>query len=399
MEQASVSEVRSKAVVLVVDDDSRNRELIRSILLVRGHGVEEAVDGQDALEKVRAVRPDVVLLDVMMPGMDGFEVCRRLKGDNDTAAIPVMMVTSLSERNYRIRGIEAGANDFIVKPIDRQEVALRVQNAVQMKRLYDQVQAELARVRELEVLRENLIHFIVHDMRSPLMGIISGLEIVASKVNLDASARRYFDAAIGSAGQLNEMAGSMLDVHRMESDRMPLRREDCDIGDLAVRAADRISPLAALHGVRIDVKRDSMEAKVDGVVIERIFSNLLHNAVKFSQIGGVIEMAFSRRGDALRCEVRDAGPGIPPEYRDRIFDKFGGVDSSGDHRRYSTGLGLTFCRLAVEAHGGRIGVESEVGKGSTFWFELPVSPAGGIPDRGVDGGAAAPLARAQGVAG
>jgi signal transduction histidine kinase len=282
------------------------------------------------------------------------------------------MVTALSERQHRLQGIEAGANDFLAKPIDRQDVALRVRNAAHTKRLYDRVQAELARVKELEALRANLTSFIVHDMRSPLMAIMGGLQIVADRASVSPEDRQFLDMSLGSVGELTEMVSAMLDVSRMESRQMPLHCEVCEADALADSAIKRIAALANFHDVRIEVSGTAGAVNVDKGLIERVLINFLHNAIKFSPSGSRIEVRFSREDATARVEVSDRGPGIPPEQRERIFEKFGQVESRRENRKYSTGLGLTFCKMAVEAHGGRIGVESEVGKGSTFWFALPI---------------------------
>lgn len=149
--------------VLVVDDEERNRSLLKRLLEKRGFSVREAVDGEDALAKVTEEQPDVILLDVMMPRMDGFEVCRRLKAQPHTQAIPILMVTSLEDRDSRLKGIQAGANDFLTKPVDQEEVALRVRNAAYSKQLYDELQEKYRKLREMAELRDSLTRMIMDD--------------------------------------------------------------------------------------------------------------------------------------------------------------------------------------------------------------------------------------------
>ncbi|MBM3883117.1 MAG: response regulator [Verrucomicrobia bacterium] len=374
MTMANMAEAVPKGRILVVDDEAHNRELLEAILEGQGYEVVCVDNGATALEKAATATPHVILLDVMMPGMDGFEVCRRLKQDRATAAIPVLMITALTERPQRLKGIDTGANDFLSKPIDREDVALRVRNAVYTKRLYDQVQAELERITKLETLRDNLTHMIVHDMRSPLTGVDGAYEIILmEKDRLSQTQQEFVAMGRNSCRELIEMVSSLLDVSRMEAGQMPLNRLPCDIRDIARGAAESVAVLAQGKTLTVSVTGDSVSSAVDRDIMQRVFVNLLGNAIKFSPSGSEIAVRTSQENDLVRVAVSDSGPGIAPEYQARIFEKFGQVESRKAHTKYSTGLGLTFCKLAVEAHGGRIGVDSAEGKGSTFWIELPAT--------------------------
>ena len=362
--------------ILIVDDDERNRRLLHDLLEHKGHTVYEAIDGESALNMVREIAPDIVLLDVMMPNIDGFEVCSRLKQAPDTATIPVLMVTALKEQKDRLRGIEAGADDFITKPIDVNEVVLKVRNALRMKRLHDKVRQDLDKLRELEQLRDNLTHMIIHDMRSPLTVIMGGLQLAQD--GQDASAvTRSLALSMSATEKLNGMVTSLLDISRMESGKMPLTM---GVHDLATVARDAVEANRSGSGgdqVGVEVVGDSAAVRFDKDLIHRVFSNLIGNAIKFTQAGSTVEVRVRSRENVVRAEVKDTGCGIPEEYREKIFEKFAQVLAHQNSARHSTGLGLTFCKLAVEAHGGEIGVNSEVGKGSTFWFEIPTGKAVG----------------------
>lgn len=359
--------------VLVVDDQDTNRLLLRDMLEAQGHEVIEAVEGSEALQRVTESAPDVVLLDIGLPGMDGFEVCRRLKAEPATASIPVLLVTALSQRDQRLLGIGAGANDYITKPVDKSDLSLRVRNAIRMRQLYLEVEEQYRRLEKLELLRDSLVHMLVHDLRSPLAGIRAYLDLVKldGAGKLDSELTESIDAARRVAVEMTDMVSDLLDVSRMEVGKMPLELAPADVGALAV---DAVVAAGASPRVRIQVEApaDKLRVVCDAGIIRRVVANLVGNAVKFTPASGQITVIVRGDGAEVKVSVVDTGPGIPPEYHQKVFEKFGQVEAARHGAKHSSGLGLTFCKFAVEAHGGRIGLESAAGTGSTFWLALPV---------------------------
>jgi signal transduction histidine kinase len=360
--------------VLIVDDQEANRLLLRDLLESQGHEVAEAVDGLDALQRVADAAPDVVLLDVGMPGIDGFEVCRRLKAASATASIPVLLVTALSQRDQRLLGIGAGANDYITKPIDKSDLGLRVRNAIRMRQLYMEIEGQYRRLEKLELLRDSLVHMIVHDLRSPLAAIRAYLDLMKmdGEGKLDQEMTESIDEARKVAVDMTEMVSDLLDVSRLEAGRMPLELSQVDLGALATEVAAAIGGATNRVAVRVEASADHARVNGDASVIRRVINNLVGNAVKLSPASSQVVLLVQGNGTEARVSVSDRGPGIPPEYHEKIFEKFGQVEAARQGTKHSSGLGLTFCKFAVEAHGGRIGLESAVGRGSTFWFVLPV---------------------------
>jgi len=360
--------------VLIVDDQDANRLLLRDLLESQGHEVAEAVDGVEALQRVADAAPDVVLLDVGMPGIDGFEVCRRLKADPATATIPVLLVTALSQRDQRLLGIGAGANDYITKPIDKSDLSLRVRNAIRMHQLYAEIEEQYRRLEKLELLRDSLVHMIVHDLRSPLAGIRAYLDLMKmdGEGKLEPEMTESIDEARKVAVDMTEMVSDLLDVSRLEAGQMPLELSPIDLGALATEVAAMVG--RASHRVSVRVEASTEQARIigDASVIRRVITNLVGNAVKFSPTASQIVLLVQGNGTEAKVSVKDRGPGIAPEFHEKIFEKFGQVEAARQGTKHSSGLGLTFCKFAVEAHGGRIGLESVVGRGSTFWFALPV---------------------------
>jgi signal transduction histidine kinase len=212
----------------------------------------------------------------------------------------------------------------------------------------------------------------VHDMRSPLMGISGNLEYVLPHcAALPSDDQEGLKDALSSANRLIDMVSSMLDVSRLEAGQMPVNHVTCDLRRAAQETVQRLSGLLRQHPVTIAAMPEEVQVPCDSTLIQRVLVNLLGNAAKFSPLDSPIRIEFQNQPGSLKVTVCDRGPGIPLEYHAKIFEKFGQVEAHHQHQNDSTGLGLTFCRLAVEAHGGQIGVDSTVGHGSAFWFTLP----------------------------
>lgn len=355
--------------VLVVDDQEIARVMLSETLRSFGYNVVAASSGQMALDRAIQCQPLAILLDVIMPDLDGFEVCRRLKQHPETGAIPVLMVTALSDTASRLRGIEAGADDFLSKPIEPDEIRLRVRNACRMKQLYDETRNALVDLRVLEEQRDGLVHMIAHDMRSPATTIMGYLELLETKLkdNLGPDHKRMFDTCHSQCQRLNGMIGDMLDLSRMERVGLPLKRQSIATHDLVTAAvlqlgtrSERVQVGPAIAG----------KVHVDATTIQRVLINLMDNALAYSPKSECVRVGVVDAGDRWRFEVTDAGPGIPPEQRERLFEKFVRGTSAESARR-SVGLGLAFCKLAVQAHDGVIGIGDAAPKGSIFWFSLP----------------------------
>jgi two-component system, sensor histidine kinase and response regulator len=363
--------VESAGLVLVVDDDPVNRELLHDLLEVKGYDIVEAANGTEALAAASDHEPDVILLDVMMPAPDGFEVCRQLKADGKTAAIPVLLVTALTDRDARLQGIRAGANDFLTKPIDTVDTVLRVQNAVHMKRLYDLSEERYRKQLELEETKEGLINMIVHDLKTPLISMTGYARLMERGIQDtgDPNLTSHLSRVVANGDRMLEMISSMLDVARMESGDLELQQEVASIGDILIEVEEILKPFQR-EGISFDFSCPvELKGYLDPIIVRRVLCNLGENALRsLPMSGGELCITVSEVNQALVFRVRDTGRGIPPEALERIFDKFGQVDCRAKHTH---GLGLTFCKMAVEAHGGQIVVESELGQGTTFTFDIP----------------------------
>ncbi|HAL92317.1 MAG TPA: hybrid sensor histidine kinase/response regulator [Verrucomicrobia bacterium] len=370
--------------ILVVDDTPANLRLLAEMLKESGYRVRPVPSGKLAIEAARQEQPDLILLDVKMPEMNGYEVCERLKSDEALKEIPVLFISAMDETLDKIKAFAVGGVDYVTKPFQFEEVEARVRTHLKLRQLQvelesrnRQLQENYDQLRKLERLRDDLTHMIVHDMRSPLTGIAGYLELLELHVakKLDSEELKFLQAARSSGSVLVDMVNSLLDISRMEQGKMPLAVTESDLDVLIQNALLSIgSPANAAALVHLKPPQP-VRAACDANLVTRVIANLAGNALKFTPKEGRITVAAEQTGAGAKIRVADTGSGIPREFHAKIFEKFWQVEARQDGKKYSTGLGLTFCKLAIEAHGGEIGVESEVGKGSTFWFTLPAQPA------------------------
>jgi signal transduction histidine kinase len=369
--------------ILIVDDLVANTEVLLAAL-ADTYDVSVIQDGPTALAALATVKPDLILLDIVMPGLDGYEVCTRLQANPDTRDIPVIFLTAMAEDNDEEKGLNLGAVDYITKPFNPALVKARVRNhlalrhaRIEVVRQRDQVEVALQKLRKLEQQRDDLVHMIVHDLRSPLTGLTCYLDLLyqdlLSPEKANATDLNDLCAAQKTTRELCDMVSALLDVSRLETGQMPLYCAASDVGQLTHLALERLGALT--HGRRVSVHLPDAPvwAQCDPTITGRILQNLLGNALKFTPPDGCIQITIVSEESGVCLSITDTGPGIPAEYHEKVFQKFGQVAARKDWQRSSTGLGLTFCKLAVEAQGGRIQLESEPGRGTTFHLRLPLA--------------------------
>ena len=360
--------------VLIVDDMGTLRLMLAMHIKQMGHNTTQAANGVQALELLRSRRFDLVLLDLMMPEMDGYTVLETVKSDPHLREIPVVMVSGVDELQSVVRCIERGAEDYPTKPFNPTLLRARVGACLEKKQLWDDLQNNYLQLQELEKLRDSLTHMVVHDLRTPLTALIGGLQTMVAVGGLDELQLELLDMSIQGGQTLLGMINDLLDISKMEDGSLQLERGEVAVPALAEVALRQVGSLAEAREVdlRADLDPDLPTLYADEDKLRRTLVNLLGNALKFTPRKGRVTLRAVRDNGSLVFSVEDTGEGIPKEAFGKIFEKFGQVENRQAGRKNSTGLGLTFCKMATEAHGGTIWVESELGVGSTFSFTIPV---------------------------
>ena len=380
-------------VILVADDVPANVELLFDQLHVLGFRAIAAQDGPSALKTCFEQMPDLCILDVSMPAGDlgvddrstGFEVCRRIKRDPRTARIPVIFVTALNDTTDRVKAIEAGGDDFLTKPHNRLVLGARVRSLLKLKAATDALEESLRKQKELEKVRDDLMKMIVHDLKSPLTSIIGAMEMLMDGDfgALTGEQRKALGEAESRAEDLLALIEDLLEVARLEETTLSLHLSPTAPGALLTEVRHEWDIRSQQEGASIvvEVSDDAPVIEADQALLKRVMGNLVQNALTHSSRAVTVTLGARRENDGTLFTVADNGVGIPPEYHDIIFRKFEQVKTPNIPRVRSSGLGLAFCKLVVEAHGGRIWVKSGGDMvGSAFHFWLPLKPpAASVP--------------------
>jgi signal transduction histidine kinase len=374
-------------LILVADDVPANVELLFDQLHVLGFRAIAASDGPSAVTACFEQKPDLCILDVSMPAGDlgvddrstGFEVCRRIKRDPRTARIPVIFVTALNDTTDRVKAIEAGGDDFLTKPHNRLVLGARVRSLLKLKAATDALEESLRKQKELEKVRDDLMKMIVHDLKTPLTSIIGAMEMMIDGDfgPLTGDQRGALGDAESRAEDLLGLIEDLLEVARLEESRLSLHLAPLAPGALLAEVKHEWDIRFQQERATAVVEHtdDAPVIEADHALLKRVFSNLIQNALSHSARSVTVTLGARRESEGTLFTVADDGVGIPVEYHDIIFRKFEQVKTPHIPRVRSSGLGLAFCKLVVEAHGGRIWVKSGGEMvGSAFHFWMPVRP-------------------------
>lgn len=377
MANALDSSKTAPQTVLIVDDSDQVRALLKRVLEDEGHRVKIASNGVEALSVVSEEVPDLVLLDVMMPVMDGLSTLRRLRSEPSTTELPVIMVTALDTVDQVVRGLEMGANDYLTKPIQIEVLMARVRTQLKLKRLQDQRLQDIKSLRELDVLKDKFLQIAAHDLRNPLANITLGLEwLGVLDVGTTGQAEKYNDIMgmmRSATGMMKSIVNDYLALQALRAGTVRLKIAPTNVNDVIRETVEQFEAYIERKRIKVDFDfdRNLPICQTDPRHLSQIVSNLVSNAVKFSPEGSEVHIRTRVRTDTVRVEVQDTGPGILEEEMPLLFKEFARLSNYPTGGEHSSGVGLAIVKHLVGLHGGRVGAESKSGEGSTFWFELP----------------------------
>lgn len=361
--------------ILAVDDIPDNLTIAQTILEYEGYEVNLVADGKTALEMIEKSPPDLVLLDVMMPDMDGYEVTYRIRQNNKLPYIPILLITASDQSNV-VRGLDAGADEFIRKPVEIDELLARVRTLLRLKKSIDE------RDRTAH-LREDFVSRFTHDLRTPLVAANRILKLMqqGSFFELSTELEEMLVGMISSNNDLLQMVNNLLEVYCHEAGCKNLELESFHIQNLVHEVIQELSPLALEKGLPLNLDNQIKDLILvgDRIELRRVLTNLIGNAIKFTDVGQIeVRLridALSPNSEAqtndhpqLLIEIKDTGSGISPEEQVTLFERF----RKGKNGRSGNGLGLYLANRIITAHHGKIKLSSEPGRGSLFQIYLPL---------------------------
>lgn len=361
-----------KPVVLVVDDEPNGFTVIRALLKPEGYEFSYVASGNEAINQLDSILPDIILLDVMMPDKDGIETCREIKASPDWSHIPIIMVTALDAKEDLARCLDAGADDFISKPVNRVELQARVRSMLRLKQQYDALKTTLQ-------LREDMSNMMVHDLRTPVTSILLGSQMVLMQEILSEQNQNRLQRVYHAGQQLSSMINELLLMAKLEAGSLILNQTELDLNALATTVISESQELARSKKVELEARLPAAGEwiRADVNLLHRLMDNLLSNAIKFSPPDSIVTLSVDYtpyptvdgqfRMQTL-IQVADQGPGIKADLRPHIFNKYEIGESVNDVPQI--GLGLTFCKLVAEAHGGQIYVDDNSPRGAIFTVEI-----------------------------
>ena len=353
--------------ILIVDDTPANLGVLVETLGVAGYQLMVAEDGEEALAQTLQTQPDLILMDVMMPGLDGFETCRRLKSRAETKDIPVLFMTALTETSDRVKAFAAGGVDYIAKPIEHEEALARVSTHLAIRRLQGELQEQIA-------LKQKFMKIAGHDLRNPLFLILLATELARRQTGIPPKVVRFLESIEESAAHIRRIIDTFLEIRTPA----PSPRDGeggVDLGLLGTAVVRQHEHAAERKNIRLmlEIPEQLPLVRCEAALSYQAFSNFISNALKFTPVGGQVTVRIQSSDKNVRAEVQDTGPGVPANERDRLFRKPGRLSPRPTAGEESTGHGLTIVKQLVESQMGRVGARFPNEGGSVFWFEVPVA--------------------------
>jgi two-component system sensor histidine kinase/response regulator len=358
---------KAPARILVVDDQAANVQVLGAMLGQEGYEIVPASDGPTALKRLALRVPDLILLDVLMPGMDGVEVCRRIRQNLDWQDIPIIFLSAADDKGLIVRALEAGGVDYVTKPFNPAEMLSRVRTHLALKTARD-------RLKRLAEDKDELLGILAHDLRNSLCGIQISAEVLRERMlrMRDEKQAHLCDNICQSTAQLLSFVREFL-ANTAADHGLRLEPEDVDVGDALARVARDYEEAARRKNLTVHTAFPERPAIVsaDRRALGQVLDNLLSNAVKFSPPGKQITASVRCAGKVVECQVQDQGPGLTPEDLRGMFRRYGRLSTQPTGGEPSTGLGLSIVKKLVQGMNGELNCDSAPGQGATFTFRLP----------------------------
>jgi len=354
--------------ILIVDDVPGNLVILNDILESNGFKVRPVLNGTMALQVAAKEKPDLILLDIMMPDMDGFEVCRRFKENEQLQDIPIIFISALTDTVDIVKAFNSGGVDYISKPFRAQEVVARVSTHITL-------QQQKRELQELNAAKDKFFTIIAHDLRGPFNGFLGLTQIMAEEISTlttDEIQKIALDLN-SSASKLFQLLKNLLNWSRMQQGLVQFIPEKFDLQTIINKIIGLHQDAARMKGIEIlNTISDSQMVFADINLFQTVIRNLLSNAIKFTNKDGNIIISANQNDEGqFQISIKDSGIGISPEMVSNLFRIDVRTGRKGTEGELSTGLGLLLCKEFIEKHGGNIWVESEEGKGSNFFFTIP----------------------------
>jgi signal transduction histidine kinase len=364
--------------VLVVDDNEQNRALAQASLEGEEISVILAANGEEGVALFEREHPDCILLDVRMPGLDGFGACERIRALPGGPETPIIFLTALRDVDTFDRALRAGADDFLTKPVLPTELIVRVQGALRLRRLgaelrnhYDVVRHQRDDLMRLQLQKERLTSFVVHDLKNPVNAIDLHAQLLCRDKALSTDARESAESIRAETRHLMRLITNLLDISKSEEGQLVPNKTAVDWRALVGEILEAFGAQGRARNVRLEAALMLETIRVDRDLLQRVLENLVENALRHAPRNSTVRIDDRPLPGEIEIRVADSGSGVPPDQRERVFDRFVQIDSSTQlASRSGRGLGLTFCKSAVEAHGGRIWVE-DGNPGAVFCMRLP----------------------------
>ncbi len=370
------------AKILIVEDNQENIDLLHFFLKPQGYELITVTTGEKALQSVIDDKPDIILLDILLPKLDGFQVCERLKKDEETKYIPIIMITALKEMKDKLKALEMGADDFITKPFENVELLARVKSLLRIKKYHDELEQKNIELEEknkslvwMDKFKEELTGLIVHDMKNPLFVIQGNLQMMLMNLEQSPSEslKKYTRRIERSSQALLRMVVNLLDISRLEEGLIELQKDPVYINEIIAEIIQRVKeyPENLNKVIHFDLDNQIGEMFLDKSMIERVIENLISFATSNVSEGGNVDVTTHNVDNhKIEFTVHDNGTQIPRKYQDKIFEKYSQAEIKSAGYRVERALGLTFCKMAIDAHKGNMQLDLNNPIGNRFVIHL-----------------------------